>query len=87
MARGFERPQSVVNDKIKQIDRDFDITQTNFQRFSDLAKIAEESGHITLGRKKETLHIESSKYYDENAPPPVRAAFLLRDSSFNIAEV
>ena len=67
---GFDE-QSVVNDKIRQLDAGFDLKKTNFTRFSDLAKLAEESGHITLGRDKETLHIESSKHYDENAPLPV----------------
>jgi hypothetical protein len=60
--------QSVVNDKIKQIDRNFDIKKTNFPRFSDLAKKVEEEGHMTLGRKKETLHVEECKYYDASAP-------------------
>ena len=61
-------PQSVVNDKIKQIDNKFDIKQTNFPRFSDLAKKVEEDGHMTLGRKKETLHVEECKYFDASAP-------------------
>ena len=66
-----------MNDKIKQLDRDFSISKTNYPRFSDLAKVAEEAGHISLGRNKETLHIESSKYYDEDAPPPVRSGCCL----------
>ena len=57
-----------MNDKIKQIDSKFDLKQTNFSRFSDLAKKVEEGGHMTLGRKKETLHVEESKYYDADAP-------------------
>ena len=56
-----------------QLDRNFRISKTNYPRFSDLAKAAEEAGHISLGRNKETLQIDSSKYYDEDAPAPVRS--------------
>ena len=60
---------STVNDRIKMMDRKFTIQDTNYPRFSDLAKAAEEEGHIVLGRRNDTLQIESSKYFDPNAPP------------------
>lgn len=44
------------------------LTDTNYDRFSDLVRAAEERGHLTLEKHKDTLQVASSKHAPSEPP-------------------
>lgn len=57
-------------DSPKSETKKWKLSDTNYERFSDLLKAGEAEGHVTIGKVKDTLQLVSSKYLVACTPSP-----------------